>query len=648
MGLSSVFSTAITGLTAAETTIDVVGNNIANSNTIGFKASQAFFATQFLQTLSLGAAPTSTTGGTNPRQIGLGTQVAAISPDFTQGTIEISSSASDLAIQGDGFFVVQGASGERLYTRNGSFEINAQSQLVTRTGELVLGFGIDSNFQVQQTELVPLQIPLGSTAVAKATENVFLQGTLTPTGNLADTAKIIQSGVLGNSAFEQPAAGASVAAAPGAPSTAGIASASANTGTTMAAGTYQYKIVFADGAVGSVIDTEGLPSVSFSATVDPGDNAIDFTNLPVDASVPPYSTLRIYRTEVGGTANDTFHLVGEVNNGTTIFTDDVPDADLVNNQELNENLNNSTYSYYVTYYNASRESRPSPIIGPQPIIDGALRIEDIPLPTSGEWTGIRIYRNTDGQDTTFYRVADIADTTTPGMTYTDKAADADIIGNPTLDFDGPKVDENTLLVNVVQRTGATTYTNIFEEGVRAFTVRRGRDVRPSNEPKELVITATTRFRFDRVRRADAWHSTLAGIRHRQSHSGRWPHGGGLGRFGTHRHRPDSLRQQQRRRQCRVDRPVQLSTHHGHRRQADQPAIRNRTTGPRPKCRGRLHRVRYARYPIASSHDCRARKHEQYRDGLSLVCRFGRQRPGDGQQHRGGHRSDSLRRRRQLH
>ena len=66
MGLSSVFSTAVTGLQAAETTIDVVGNNIANSNTDGFKASQAIFATQFLQTLSLGSQPTTGGGGTNP------------------------------------------------------------------------------------------------------------------------------------------------------------------------------------------------------------------------------------------------------------------------------------------------------------------------------------------------------------------------------------------------------------------------------------------------------------------------------------------------------------------------------------------------------------------------------------------------------
>ena len=127
MGLASALSTALTGLTAAETTIDVVGNNLANSNTVGFKASQANFATQFLQTFSLGSGPTENSGGTNPRQTGLGTMVADITPDFSQGTIEISSSSTDMAIQGDGFFIVQGSQGEHLYTRNGVFKINASN-----------------------------------------------------------------------------------------------------------------------------------------------------------------------------------------------------------------------------------------------------------------------------------------------------------------------------------------------------------------------------------------------------------------------------------------------------------------------------------------------------------------------------------------
>src|SRR5687767_9351345 len=154
MGLASALTTALTGMTAAETQIDVAGNNLANSQTVGFKASSSVFATQFLQTQGLGSAPTTTTGGTNPRQTGLGVRVAEITPDFTQGTIEISSNPSDLAIQGDGFFMVEGSQGEVLYTRNGVFKTNSQNELVNVTGQRVLGFGVDGSFEVQQTTLV--------------------------------------------------------------------------------------------------------------------------------------------------------------------------------------------------------------------------------------------------------------------------------------------------------------------------------------------------------------------------------------------------------------------------------------------------------------------------------------------------------------
>jgi flagellar hook protein FlgE len=196
MGLSTAMITALTGMQAAETQVDVVGNNLANSQTVGFKESQALFATQFLQTHSLGSPPSETSGGTNPRQIGLGTRVTEIRPDFTQGTISISSSPSDLAIQGDGLFIVQSSDGEHLYTRNGMFKLNADNELTTATGERVLGFGINDDFEILPTSLVPLTIPLGTAMVARPTENVTMQGVLTPAGDLADTAGVIQTGSL--------------------------------------------------------------------------------------------------------------------------------------------------------------------------------------------------------------------------------------------------------------------------------------------------------------------------------------------------------------------------------------------------------------------------------------------------------------------
>ncbi|MFN9917399.1 MAG: flagellar hook-basal body complex protein, partial [Pirellulaceae bacterium] len=157
-----------------------------------------------LQTLSLGSAPTVDNGGTNPRQAGLGVQVAAINQSFRQGTIEISSNSSDLAIQGDGFFQVEASQGERLYTRNGMFRLNSFNELVTITGNRVLGYGVDAKFNLQPSTLTPLTIPLGTEAVAKATSQVTLQGTLTPQGDIADTAEILQSATLGNGAIPFP------------------------------------------------------------------------------------------------------------------------------------------------------------------------------------------------------------------------------------------------------------------------------------------------------------------------------------------------------------------------------------------------------------------------------------------------------------
>jgi flagellar hook protein FlgE len=197
MGLASALITALTGMQGAETQVDVVGNNLANSQTVGFKESEAIFASQFLQTQSLGSPPSEDSGGTNPRQIGLGMRVAEIRPDFTQGTVSISSSPSDLAIQGNGFFIVEGSSSERFYTRNGIFKTNADNELITSTGERVLGFGVNDDFEIQETSLVPLTIPLGTAMVARPTENVVMQGVLSPAGDVADTAGVQQTVNLG-------------------------------------------------------------------------------------------------------------------------------------------------------------------------------------------------------------------------------------------------------------------------------------------------------------------------------------------------------------------------------------------------------------------------------------------------------------------
>ncbi len=136
--LRSLYS-GISGLRSHQTMLDVTGNNIANVNTTGFKAS----ATQFQDTLSqmtIGAgAGNAAAGGTNPAQVGLGVQVAGISTNFAQGSAQATGRATDIMISGDGFFVTS-KGGEQLYTRAGAFDLDANGRLVTPDGALLQGW----------------------------------------------------------------------------------------------------------------------------------------------------------------------------------------------------------------------------------------------------------------------------------------------------------------------------------------------------------------------------------------------------------------------------------------------------------------------------------------------------------------------------
>lgn len=489
MGLASALTTALTGLNAAEAQIDVLGNNLANAQTIGFKASNTQFATQFLQTLGLGSSPTATSGGTNPRQTGLGTQVAEITPDFTQGTVQISSNPSDLAIQGDGFFIVQSSSGEILYTRNGVFKTNSQNELVTITGERVLGYGVDDQYQIQTTQLTSLTIPLGSAAVAQATQNVFLEGVFTPTGDLANTAEVIQSAVLGNGAIPRPAvADTGIAVAP-TPSSAGITAASANdlAGTHDPGDVFQYRFVYVDD--NGIERSESLPSGIVTGTVAAGENAIFLSAVPNAAG--GYNMVNIYRTAAGGS---NFFLLDTVAADGANYLDDGTVA--LSTQALNTQTISGNYTYLVTFGGPGlQESRPSLIVGgtPQNIVNGRIQLSDLPLPPVPgggipAYTTVNVYRNTGSDPNSFYLVG----TVEPGDSFTDSFSDAaisdlDAPGNKTLDFDGPKIDSATLLTNVVRRDGLN-YEQLFQEGVLSFQARKGGR---ALERQEFTITATT-------------------------------------------------------------------------------------------------------------------------------------------------------------
>ncbi len=139
--------TSITGLRNHQTMLDVVGNNIANVNTYGYKGSTTAFKTLLTQTMQGAGAPSPTLGGTNFQQVGLGMTIDSISQQFTQGALQTTGVNTDLGIQGDGFFNVTNDptnlatnTAELAYTRAGNFKFDATGTLVTSDGQFVVGY----------------------------------------------------------------------------------------------------------------------------------------------------------------------------------------------------------------------------------------------------------------------------------------------------------------------------------------------------------------------------------------------------------------------------------------------------------------------------------------------------------------------------
>lgn len=127
------FQTALSGLNASSKNLDVIGNNVANSGTVGFKASTAEFADVFAASLSGGGAS----------QAGIGTKLAAVAQQFTQGNITTTNNPLDVAVNGKGFFVLSN-NGARSYTRNGQFQVDKNNNIVTSGGLMVQGYQVDN------------------------------------------------------------------------------------------------------------------------------------------------------------------------------------------------------------------------------------------------------------------------------------------------------------------------------------------------------------------------------------------------------------------------------------------------------------------------------------------------------------------------
>lgn len=140
--MRSMFS-GVSGLRTHQTRMDVIGNNVANVNTVAFKSGRVTFQEVFNQTLSGASAPDAATGrgGTNPMQVGLGIGIGSIDTIMTRGSIERTDNPTDLSIEGDGFFIVRGGSSDTFrFTRAGNFGIDKQGNLVTGNGMNVYGW----------------------------------------------------------------------------------------------------------------------------------------------------------------------------------------------------------------------------------------------------------------------------------------------------------------------------------------------------------------------------------------------------------------------------------------------------------------------------------------------------------------------------
>ena len=168
------FSTALSALSADSTAIDVVGNNLANLNTPGFKNSVVSF--HDLVTQSLGA-------GLGETQVGFGVGRPTTLREFSQGAIQTTSGPLDAAIQGDGFFVVQTGSGAQEFTRGGNFQVDKSGNLITATGETLQGWNADANGVLNTNAPTSnIVVPVGTLQAPVATKNVSLDLNLNAAG----------------------------------------------------------------------------------------------------------------------------------------------------------------------------------------------------------------------------------------------------------------------------------------------------------------------------------------------------------------------------------------------------------------------------------------------------------------------------------
>ncbi|MPQ99495.1 flagellar hook-basal body complex protein [Modestobacter sp. I12A-02628] len=175
--LRSMFS-AVAGLKAHQTKLDVTGNNIANVNTVGYKTQSVVFQDTLSQLVRAASAPTEDTGGTNPTQVGLGVKVAGVTTNFGQGSTQNTGRVEDFIINGDGFFVTAQGNNQ-LFTRAGSMTYDGTGHLVTPDGALLQGWTADANGKIDTSGPIDsLTMPFGQILPPVPTSTNAIKGNL--------------------------------------------------------------------------------------------------------------------------------------------------------------------------------------------------------------------------------------------------------------------------------------------------------------------------------------------------------------------------------------------------------------------------------------------------------------------------------------
>ena len=192
MGLTTAMYTSLSGLTANSQAIQVTGDNISNVNTIGYKSSRADFQSQMTQVLRQSTGPTGELGGTNPSLVGFGVAFGSIAKNFSGGSVQTTGVNTEMAIEGEGFFILDFAGSQR-FSRAGNFLLDRDNNLVNPNGGLIQGFGVDNGFNVIDGTLQTLNVPIGTSTLAEATENVRFGGNLNSGGPITTQGSVTTS-----------------------------------------------------------------------------------------------------------------------------------------------------------------------------------------------------------------------------------------------------------------------------------------------------------------------------------------------------------------------------------------------------------------------------------------------------------------------